>query len=461
VILLGTWGYYSLLRIDGMSGAFDTQLSWRWNPTAEDRFLAARKDRGAGADAGDSPARTEITVSDADWPGFRGAGVDSRYTGAPIATHWTESPPRQLWKRPVGPGWSSFAVVGNRIFTQEQRGEEEIVSCYDADTGRELWSFADRARFEEVVAGAGPRATPTFFQSRIYAAGATGMVHCLDASTGQSIWRASMVGPDVKLPEWGYACSPMIAGNTVVLLPGRPTGAAVVGLDADTGRQLWAVGDGNHSYTSLQPATLAGVRQLLALTSEGLMGIDPAGGEGKILWFHSWPAEQITRCVQPYVEDDTILISTYFGVGSRKVKVSHDEGNWSTTVLWESQDMKPYFNDLVVLDGHAYGFDGSIFCCLNLETGKRTWKGGRYGNGQVLLLERQRLLLVLSEQGDVVLLEANPRERKEIAQFHALDGKTWNHPVVAHGKLFVRNGAEMACYDVAPRDELAARNATP
>jgi outer membrane protein assembly factor BamB len=314
-------------------------------------------------------------------------------------------------------------------------------------SGQELWAFGYEGRFEEVVSGAGPRATPTFHGGRIYAVGATGTLHCLNAANGKFIWKAAIIPPEVKAPEWGYASSPVIVGSAVVVSPGRPSGSAVVAFHRESGQRLWGVGAGEHSYTSPQLTRLGGMEQVLALTSAGLTSIDPA--TGATLWFHEWPANQIARCVQPYVEQDSVLISTYFGVGSRMIQVNRTENEWSTNVRWESKDLKPYFNDLVVQDGYAYGFDGNIFCCVELASGKRAWKGGRYGSGQVLLLKQQKQLLVLSEQGEVILLEASPAELRERGRFPAIAGKTWNHPVVAHGKLFVRNADEMACFDVA------------
>ncbi|MGE0759636.1 MAG: PQQ-binding-like beta-propeller repeat protein [Pirellulaceae bacterium] len=458
VTLLGTWTYYSLVRIDGMSGSFATALSWRFMPTAEEKFLAEQPASGAVSQAPAATDAAPLVVSSADWPGFRGPDGTGRYTGEPIRVDWEASPPQAVWKHAIGPGWSSMAVVGDLLFTQEQRGEDEAIVCYATRSGEQLWAFQEKSRFFEVVAGTGPRATPTYHGGRIYAVSALGMVHCLDARSGAKIWSSPMVtAPNVSTPEWGYASSPVIVGSTVVVLPGKPEGQAVVAFDNGTGQRLWAAGDGDHSYTSIQRATFGGIEQLLALTSAGLIALNPS--DGAILWTDPWPANGVARCVQPYVDGDTVLISTYFGIGSRKLRVKHSAGSWSTELVWESKDMKPYFNDLVVLDGYAYGFDGNIFCCLDLETGQRQWKGGRYGNGQVLLLEQQRKLLVLSEQGEVILLDAVPEERREVARFAAIDGKTWNHPVVAHGKLFVRNGEQIACFDVAPASRLAARGA--
>lgn len=450
--------FYSLLRFDGVDGAFNAKTSWRFDKTAEQKYVAtlasnkAASTKAAGAKVDKKSVASEATAplvaTESDWVSFRGPHGDSVYNGEPIAIDWDARPPKQLWKRPIGPGWSSFVVVGKCLFTQEQRDKLEVVAAHDINTGEPIWEFSEEARFEEYVAGPGPRATPLFHDGKIYVVGAKGSVNCLDAATGKPVWRAEMVGKEVKTPEWGFSSSPIAVEDTIVTLPGKPDDHAVVAFDANSGEKKWSAAKGEHSYTSAHFATLCGVPQVLAFTSAGLMAIKPE--DGKILWKYDWDLKTVARCVQPYVEGDTVVISTFMGNDMRKLKVNKDGDKWSTEVLWQSTDLKPYYNDMVVQDGFAYGFDNKIFSCIDLKDGKRKWKGGRYGNGQVLLLAKQKKLLLASEQGEVILLEANPEKLVEVARFKAIEGKTWNHPVVAHGKLFVRNGEEMACFDVAP-----------
>lgn len=448
---------YAFFRFDGVDGAFNADLNWRWDETAEQRYLARLSQEKAATvkppetPEGSAPAAAApsepLTAGAGDWVGFRGPAGDSVYTGEPIAEDWNASPPKELWRRPVGPGWSAVTIVGNFLFTQEQREKQEVVTAHDIHTGQPIWEFSEEVRFEESLAGPGPRATPLFHDGKLYAVGAKGSINCLDARTGTKIWHADIVAKDVKTPDWGYATSPVVVGGTIVTVPGKPNDHAVVAFDATTGAERWAAAKGEHSYTSAQVATICGVPQVLAFTSAGLMGLDPESG--KILWQYDWNLKDVARCVQPYVDGDTVTISTFMGNDMRKLKVTKDGDTWSSEVLWHSTDLKPYFNDMVVQDGYAYGFDNKIFGCIDLKDGKRQWKGGRYGNGQVLLLAQQKKLLVQAETGEVVLLEANPEKLKEVARFKALAGKTWNHPVVAHGLLFVRNGEEMACFDVS------------
>jgi outer membrane protein assembly factor BamB len=199
------------------------------------------------------------------------------------------------------------------------------------------------------------------------------------------------------------------------------------------------------SYSSLQRERLGGVDQLLILTGDGATSLAPA--DGAVLWRHEWPVPGGARIVQPTVTPDGgILIGTGFGLGMRRLAVNRTDGDWQTAERWTSRGMKPYYNDFALHRGHVYGFDGRILACLDLETGEREWKGGRYGNGQLLLLPELDLLLVLSDRGDVALVEATPEGFSELARMPAISGKTWNHPVLADGVLYVRNGEEMAAF---------------
>jgi outer membrane protein assembly factor BamB len=223
----------------------------------------------------------------------------------------------------------------------------------------------------------------------------------------------------------------------------------VLGYHAASGEPAWSAGEGQASYGSTQLVRLGGVEQLLVPTGAGLTAFDPARGE--VLWRHQWPLpEGMARIVQPAVLGDAdVLLGTGFGFGTRRVHVGREGDGWAEREVWTSRAIKPYFNDLVVQGGHLYGFDGNQLTCVGLEDGKGKWRARGYGNGQVLLLADQGLLLVLAETGEAALVEASPAGHKELGQFQALEGKTWNHPVVAHGKLFVRNGEEAACYQLA------------
>ena len=455
VFVLG-WGYFTLLRLEGIDGSLVADLSFRWTPTAEEKFLAGvQKTSTTNAVATVGPQSTiattsTLTADPEDWPEFRGPNRDNRLTGTHLDSDLKAHPPKQLWKHRIGPGWSSFSVVGTHLYTQEQRGEEEAVVCYDADSGKEQWSYQDKARFTEVVAGPGPRGTPTFHEGNLYSLGAAGRLNCLDASTGGKIWTKDIVADsDAKIPQWGFSASPLVVGDLVTVFAGGPKDKGILAYRRGTGELVWTAPSGLFSYCSLQRSRIADVDQLLINTDAGLSAYEPA--TGKKLWQHDWPLEGgMSRVVQPAVlSGSDILVGTSFGYGTQRVRVTHESGKWKTEALWTSRAIKPYFNDLVVQGDSLYGFDGNIFTCVNLaDEGKNRWRARGYGNGQVLLLADQKLLLILTEQGEVALVAASPESHQELARFPAIEGKTWNHPVLVRDRLFVRNGEEVACYQM-------------
>jgi len=395
------------------------------------------------ARAGNVPVALPLAPAGGDtgagWPGFRGPHRDDVIPGVRIKTDWTASPPVQLWRRPVGPGWSSFAVRGGLIYTQEQRGPEEIVACYNLTTGQPVWAHRDPTRFWESNGGPGPRATPTLANGRVYTFGATGILNALDAGDGAVVWsRNAASDTGMKTPQWGFASSPLVVDDAVIVA----TAGQLAAYDRATGTRRWVGPAHGVSYSSPQLSTIDGVQQVLLLSEAGLTSVSLA--DGALLWEHPWPGYPI---VQPALTaDGDILISVTDSSGTRRLGVVHSPAGWTVAERWTSNGLKPYFNDFVVHNGYAFGFDGSILACIDLTDGKRKWKGGRYGNGQLVLLSDQDLLLVLSEEGELALVGATPDQFKELARFPAIDGKTWNHPVLAGDILLVRNGQEMAAF---------------
>ncbi|HEX6903321.1 MAG TPA: PQQ-binding-like beta-propeller repeat protein [Thermoanaerobaculia bacterium] len=475
-ILLACGGW-TLLRTGGFTGAGDNDFAWRWSETPEERLLAQAQDEPMAAPAaaktpGAQPmapasaepaapapaapeeapvtqAGEELAASPAApaaetgavWPGFRGAQRDGVARGARIATDWSASPPVELWRRPIGPGWSSFAVQGNFLYTQEQRGEDEVVSCYDMTTGEPVWMHRDAARFWESNGGAGPRATPTLRNGRVYALGATGILNALDARDGSVVWsRNPATDTGTELPGWGFSGSPLVVGDVVIVA----TSGKLAAYDLATGEPRWKGPDGGGGYSSPHLVTIGGVPQVLLLNGDGAISVAPA--DGKVLWKHEASAD--ARIVQPALTPDgDVLIGSGQDLG--RVAVTRGPGGWTTQERWTSNGLKPYFNDFVVHNGHAFGFDGSRLACIDLKDGKRKWKDGHYGHGQLVLLPDQDLLLVLSEKGELALVKADSGQFAELARIPAIEGKTWNHPVLAGDVLLVRNGEEMVAFRLA------------
>ncbi len=488
--ILAAGGGFALVTLDGVSGDGAPDFRWRWSPTDEERMLSQVRDeppppppvmatqpltppppapaaplveaqvdtRAAYAPPQTTRASAPVDFQVADWSGFRGPNRDSTIKNVHIATDWATSPPAELWRRPIGPGWSSFAVGGDRIYTQEQRGDDEVVSCYRLSTGAPVWRHRDAARFYETIGGPGPRATPTIHHGRIYTHGATGIVNALDAATGARIWtRNSVTDAGAADPGWGFTSSPLVFKDTVVVA----ASGVLVAYDIASGEPRWRGPEGGASYSSPHLVTLDDVPQILLLRGSRTTSVNPA--DGTVLWEHRWqPSASI---VQPAVIGPRdVLINTsdtMGGQGMRRLAIARrsdgpstgsqpsgvtSKDGWTVEERWTSRGLKPYYNDFVIHNGHAYGFDGSILSSIDLETGERKWKGGRYGFGQMLLLADQNVLLVLSEDGELALVRAAPDTFTEIARFKAIEGKTWNHPVLVGDVLLIRNGQEMAAF---------------
>jgi hypothetical protein len=485
-ILLGC-AVWTLVRTNGVLGA-GSDLAWRWTPTAEERLLAQVGNEAAAlpptpaapvtpkASAASTPAPApsaseapkasvetpkeqpvpiaptaknkpaapaSVDAAPAAWPGFRGPGRDSIIRGVRIETDWAKSPPVALWRRPIGPGWSSFAVRADLLYTQEQRGAEEIVSAYNLTTGKPVWMHRDATRFWESNGGAGPRGTPTLSGGRVYALGATGILNALDAGNGAVVWsRNAATDTGVDIPGWGFASSPLVVNDSVVVA----ASGRLAAYDVATGHPRWLGPTGGAGYSSPHLVTIDGIPQILLLRGSRTISVAPA--DGTLLWDHVWqPGVSI---VQPaLIADGDVLISSadaMGGNGVRRIAVARGPAGWTVEERWTSRGLKPYFNDLVVHKGHAFGFDGSILSCIDVADGTRKWKGGRYGSGQLVLLADQDVLLVVSEEGELALVSATPDQFTELARIPALKSKTWNHPVVVGDILLVRNGEEMAAF---------------
>jgi outer membrane protein assembly factor BamB len=487
-------GVLTLLRTGGITGSAASDVHWRWTQSPEERLLAQTGDRilddarGRPVAPSSAPAASEPTApatapeaektpespesldsargndsargkptsgsadptgvkTDADWPGFRGPARDNIVRGVRIETDWSRKSPVQLWRRPIGPGWSSFAVHGTLVYTQEQRGDDEIVSCYNLTTGAPVWMHRDAARFWESNGGAGPRGTPTLSNGRVYAFGATGILNALDARNGSVVWsRNAASDTGAQIPGWGFASSPLVFDDVVIVAASGRLAAYAV----ETGNLRWSKPARGGSYSSPHLMTIGGVAQVLLTSGAGVTSVAPT--DGTLLWEHEWKESGMSIVQPALAANGDVLIpggDAMGGLGLRRLAVAHGSTGWTVEERWTSAGLKPYFNDFVLHKGHAFGFDGSILASIDLEDGKRKWKGGRYGHGQLVLLPDQDLLLVLSEEGELALVGATADQFRELARFPAIEGKTWNHPVLVGDVLLVRNGEEMAAFRVS------------
>ena len=450
--------FTALVRTDGVWGNFAFGLDWRWNTTSEEKALAYQKQakKAVELDAADREAQMD-KVRNPEWPGFRGADGASRQIGLKFGDDWGTKPPKELWRIPVGPAWSSFAVAGDRLYTQEQRGENEAVVCYDANTGKEHWAHLTPSRFFESLGGLGPRATPTLAEGGLFALGAEGWLMRLDPLTGESVWQVDLKGASGRKdpPMWGFSCSPCVENGWVIVHAGGENDKGVLAFQVADGKLAWSSPAGEMSYSSVQKITLLDRPYLCLLSNLGAHFWDPA--TGKLVYDYEFKHQGYRALQAQVIDGNKLLIPAGMGTGTQLVEFTSktppgtDEGTEKTVqlegrALWTSKDMKPDFNDILVHDGNVYGFDNAIFACISLDDGTRKWKGGRYEKGQAFLLEDSGLILVVSEKGELVLLRATPNKHEELGKIAALSDKTWNHPVVVGNRLFLRNAEEAVCY---------------
>lgn len=433
----------AVFRIEGVTGDIVPQLRFRWSPHA-DQTLGKLETNGSG-----EPVNLLETTSH-DYPQFLGALRRATLSGANLARDWSAEPPKQLWRQPIGAAWSAFAVVGPFAVTQEQRGDEELITCYEVDTGKARWVHSTPVRFEATLAGIGPRATPTIHEGKVYATGAMGHLTCLDGATGKELWQHDVLKEfGAVIPRWGKSCSPLIHEDKVIVSAGGPDGKSLVAFDKTTGELLWTGGDDASAYVSPTSMTLCGVPQIVMVNAKTVVGHDAT--DGRVLWRHEWPEKALQQQeVQPTTAqpidlgDDRILLTKGYGTGSALWQIERDGDDWSVEQIWRGNTLKTKFTNAVLRDGYAFALNEGILECVEVATGRRKWKRGRYGHGQVLLVDD--LLLVQSETGDIALVEANPEAFKELTRYPAISGIAWNPPALAGRKLLVRSNEEAACY---------------
>lgn len=431
VILQGA--LFATVQMEGILGNGRPVFAWRWAPLPADEFKSAP-----------SPGSISIELPDqATWPQFR--GIDRDGISTDDIRSWKENPPEQMWKQPIGAGWSSFAVAGKYCFTLEQRGEEECLVCYRVKDGKQIWINSRVERFSEISGGEGPRSTPTLDNGFLYSLGATGMLQCVDARTGQTMWDVDALQfNDGTNCLFGMCGSPLVTDGKVIVSPGGK-GCSLVAFDKLDGSLVWKSGDADASYSSPVRMKLCGVDQVLNFNGDGLYSHDLA--TGSVLWQIDWVSNEDEKnnvCQPIALDDDEVFISSAYGMGCARIRIEKDEGRWKTSFVWQNKNLKSKFSSAVFDGEHIFGLDLGILVCLDPETGKRTWKNGRYAHGQ--FIQVGDFLIVQSEKGFVAQVVASPERFEETGRIPGLRHRTWTHPVIADGVLLIRNDREMAAY---------------
>lgn len=463
VLTLSACAAISSVREVWFEGDMRPHLRFRWDPPSAaelaEQWLAenapARQDVNAetevtqpAANSADSTAL--LTIAEDDWPCYCGQSSNRVISGEKPATDWKLNPPQLLWKHPVGEAWSSVSVVGELLWTQEQRGTQECTVCYNAETGVEVWRREDTARYQTAQGGVGPRGTPAVTDSAVYALGATGILNSLHPLTGQLLWQRNICSDaGSEMVEWGMSGAPLVWQNTVIVDAGGQNGKAVIAYDRSSGEIVWASGSHKAGYAAPRIEVIDGRSVLLVFHGDGLEAMNPDNGQS--FWMYPWVNQYKINVAQPMLFGNQVFISSGYDSGCVLLDparlTSVPDGVPRPAEVWTpTRSLKLKFNEAVQLGDHVYGLDDGILACVDVATGERRWKGGRYKYGHVLLW--QDLLLVQAEDGYVALVQADPEKFQELTRFDALTDRTWNVPVVHRRRLYARNASELACYQL-------------
>ncbi|MFQ5638761.1 MAG: PQQ-binding-like beta-propeller repeat protein [bacterium] len=437
--------FTSLFRFKEFSGDIAPIFEVRWKSESQQT-----SNRGPTPEITEEPSQLNSpNAPNYHYPQFLGPDRNGKIKGIKLNRDWENNPPKLIWRQPIGEGWSSFAIVGKHAITQEQDGEYELVVSYDLTTGRVNWRHRDKTRYATVLAGVGPRATPTIDKDRVYSLGATGVLNCLLLSTGEPVWSKNILKEnDAAAKSWGQSCSPFVLDSLVIVSAGGIRQRSLVSYHKLTGDPVWSSGDDPAGYSSPMSAELGGIQQVLIFNKGHVVAHAPV--DGRVLWKYPWP-KNTEEVAQPVIlPHNRVLITTGYGIGSKLLEINPTEnGGLSPTLLWENNRLKAKFTNVVYHDGYIYGLDDGILVCLDSTDGKRMWKRGRFGHGQILLADD--LLIIQAESGEVALVAASPDSFQELSRFPAIEGKTWNNPALAGPYLLVRNSQEAACYRLTLR----------
>lgn len=441
-------GFAALVDLRGFDGDMKPIFGWRFAP---ERAPAA-PGAASGSESGSAAAAGEW--AHVEFPGFLGARRDGRIENLRLAPDWEANPPELLWRRPVGAAWSGFAISSGLAVTLEQLEDRETIRAYDLTNGDSVWSYGYAAMHDDPLGGPGPRSTPTIDDGAVFTLGGTGVLSALSLESGELLWARSLQDDlDAYLPTYGIAASPLVRDGQVIVAAGGP-GASLAAYSTIDGHRIWAGGFDRVAYSSPTFARFHGRDMILLLNESAIVAHSPE--DGAVIWSTPWPAgtENVSQPV--ILPNDRFFVSTGYGVGGRLYRVEqagedvpggHAPGGLAVEVVWESKSLKAKFTNVVHRDGFLYGLDDGILVCVSVENGTRRWKRGRYGHGQILLVDD--LLLISAEDGDIALVKANPDAFEELGRMPAIEGKTWNHPALAGPVFLVRSDIEAAAFRLA------------
>lgn len=382
-------------------------------------------------------------VEAADWPQWRGPNRDGKSAETGLLRAWPAQGPPQVFRAAgLGEGYSSLAVARGRIFTQGQRREGEFVLAFDAATGKKLWEAANGKVFRE-RRGHGPRGTPTVDGDHVYALAGDGTLGCFDFATGRQLWGFNVVERfGGKVPGWGISESPLIDGDRLIVMPGGK-GAALVALDKKSGNLLWKSQNDSVAYSSAIAFENDGIRQIVAFSDDAVFAV--RADNGALLWRNKRVTNMIANIATPIYAGGFLFVSSDYGTGGALFRL---KGEAKPEEVYFTRDMKNHYSTSVLVGDTLFGFSSSVLTALDFQTGRVRWRDRTVGKGSLIYADG--MLYVLGENGTLALVEASPEAYREKARLDLTRGDfpAWSPPVIADGKLYLREQDHLYCWDI-------------
>ena len=382
----------------------------------------------------------------ADWPWFRGPRLDGISAETGLLEAWPEGGPKELWRVPLGEGYSGISVVGDRAYTLYVAGGREILGVFDTASGKELWNYPVGKRWQDMM-GSGPRSTPAVADGVVYVLGAHGDLAAVDTASGQEIWRHDLKKTlGARPPTWGVSTSPLVDGDRLILDAGGRGGHSIVALDRATGEPVWHSETDKAGYATPLPLSLGESRQVVLFTATQVVGVDPA--DGRVLWKQPWKTSYDVNAATPlFIPPNRLFVASGYSTGGAMFELEPVDGATRVTRLWTAPRMRNQFSSSIYHEGHIYGFDNGTLKCIDARTGDERWAVREgFGHGSLTLAEGH--FYVLGDRGKLALVEASPDGYREKGAVEVFSSKSWTVPTLAGGRLYLRNEKELVALDV-------------